>query len=126
SPGCAPSCSPDAASGSRSGVEQLLEDVELDGLQEVRVEAFLLRAPPVLVLAVAGDGDEARVAERRLRAEPARRLVAVAAGEPDVEEHDVGPELGGDGDGGVAGVGDAHPMAGGLEQDLEAERGVDV
>ena len=47
--------------------EDLAELVQVDRLDQVVVEARLLRAAPVLLLAVAGQGDEQQAAERRAR-----------------------------------------------------------
>src|SRR5262245_11954450 len=69
--------------------ERLDEPRRVDGLHEVRVEAGLLGARAVLRLAVAGERDELDPASEAVP-EPARHLVAVDVGQPDVDEHDVG------------------------------------
>ena len=48
-----------------------MSEIEIDGLDQVVVEARGARAPAVLLLAVAGDGDDDGVLADVLLAEPA-------------------------------------------------------
>ena len=70
--------------------DEHLERVEVDGLRQVWIEAGRERTTPVLFATEAGERHEARAAERGVLANPTRHLVAVDAGEPDVDEHHVG------------------------------------
>src|SRR5689334_2269664 len=76
--------------GNSETSQQPAEVVWVDGLDEMGVEAGLFRALPVLRLAIAGERDhEARLRGQEFHAP--RHLVAVEAGQPDVDERDVGP-----------------------------------
>src|SRR4051794_552493 len=70
--------------------DELGEQVEIDGLGDVMVEAGGPRALPVVLLAVAGRGDEHGVPEALIVVEHRGDLVTVQAGQPDVEEEDFG------------------------------------
>src|SRR5690606_23259177 len=67
----------------RNTVEQVLELVEVHGLDEPVVEACLERAGAVLRAPVTRDGHEAHVSRRRARAHANGDVVAVDAGQPD-------------------------------------------
>src|SRR5689334_22950872 len=71
------------------------QGVEIDGFDEVAVEARLVRPPDVVLQAVAGDRDE-EDALGKFRAEFSRELVAVHARQADVGEDGVGPLGSGD------------------------------
>jgi hypothetical protein len=53
------------------------------------------RAHTVAVLAVAGDGHQQGVRRLRVGAQAPRQLGAVHVGQADIEQTDLGPELGG-------------------------------
>src|SRR5262245_57056677 len=77
------------ADAPRSRLQQPPQLLEVHRLGEVQVEAGLARAALVLLLAVAGDRDQARAGERGLVAQRARDGVAVHARQADVAEHDL-------------------------------------
>src|SRR5436309_9483 len=86
-------CGVARSGSSRRPRQHPLQLVDVGRLGEVGVEAGFEGAPPVLLLAVAGEGDEEGGPEIRVGAEGARHAMAVEpAGEADVAEDDVGPE----------------------------------
>src|SRR5436190_9484920 len=89
--------SKDASEGIRASlaqrfVEQRRQLAEHHGLDEVAVEARFLRALAIVGLAPARDGDDRNLARPGRRAQPATDLVAVQAGQAEVEQHRVGTE----------------------------------
>src|SRR6266498_605883 len=64
-----------------------------DRLHQVMVESGILRAPPILLLAVSGQGDENDPRPLLRCSEAASDLVPVHSGQPDVEEYHLGLEL---------------------------------
>ena len=97
-----------------------VEHFRSDGLHEMRVEAGLLRAQPLVRLPPAREGDHVGVLAPGFLADAPGHFVAADLGHPEIEDHDVGPELLGDGDGGltVERVPDVVPRD--LEQDRQA------
>ena len=75
-----------SSSAGSSVRQERKQGVVVERLDEVMVEARFLRAAAVLVLAVAGDGDDDGVLAALFPPEPGRDLVAVHAGKPDVEQ----------------------------------------
>src|SRR6202034_4123825 len=95
--------------------DQRDEGVIIDGLDQVVVEARLSGAEAILVLAVAGDGDDHDIPES-VAAKLACDLIAVHAGQADVEEDEFRPEVEGFGDGGRPVISGANVIAQELEQ----------
>src|SRR5438270_2873536 len=92
---------PGLRSGGGPG-EQEDQGLEIDGLDQVMVEPRLAGPPSVLLMTVAGDGDDAGVPAAVLGPEHAGDLVAVHPRQPDVEQHHLGPERAGRLEGGLA------------------------
>src|SRR6188474_239695 len=89
--------SKDASEGIRTSlaqrfVEQRRELAEHHGLDEVTVEARVLRALAIVGLAPAGDRDDRNLAGPRRGAQPPTDLVAVQARQAEIEQHRVGTE----------------------------------
>src|SRR5437899_5056285 len=84
------------------------------GFGEMGVEARVQARQPVFRLAIAGEGDEDDRLARLASAAPTRDLVAVEAGQADVDQGDVGSHGGGDLD--------ARPAVGGLTNVVAFER----
>src|SRR6266511_5726885 len=73
--------------------DELVQLVQRRGLPEVRLEAGLTGALPILRLRVPAQRDEARRAERRVLPQLARDLVPVHVGQADVADDDLGLQL---------------------------------
>src|SRR4051794_26319297 len=71
--------------GRRRAVEDPEQLIEVDGLDQMSVEPGVRRSLAVLLLPVAGDGDDQLVRCARQQPNPSRHLVAVDVGQPDVE-----------------------------------------
>ena len=99
---------------------------KLTGLTRWWLKPRLLRAVAGLLLPVAGDGDQDRVLAALLPPERGRQLVAVHAGEADVQEHHLGPMLAGRGEGLLAVVGDPDLVARELQEPGHPVRRVHV
>ena len=91
---CADARGAAAAAGGQSRRQQLLQRIRRHRLREVIGEAGLAAAPPVVLLAVAGHGDDPDVAEARDLPNLPRHVVAGDVGQADVEQDDVRAELG--------------------------------
>src|SRR5262249_42504808 len=123
--GCMPGNTPrergSSARGRGIGLgKQDLEVLEVDGLHEVGVEAGLLGTAGVLLLAVASHRDEHDPAEILVLPASAGDLVAVHAGQADVEEDEVGPAAADQFEGGRAVVGHLDILAERAEEDAQA------
>src|SRR5690606_15349756 len=103
-----------AGGGLGGGGEGGEDALELDGFDEVVVEAGAQRALAVFGLAVAGEGDQAHLQAGEL-AGALGDLVAVHDGQADVEQDDVGLELADGAQGAGAVVLDADVVADGGE-----------
>lgn len=77
--------------------DQIIQQLRPHRLDKVVVEACRLRAPPILVPAVAGHGNQQDLLQPRELAQPPRDLVAVHARQPDIQENDLGAEFHGQG-----------------------------
>src|SRR6185503_17790246 len=79
--------------------EQAAQELEVDGFEQVLVEARLARGVAVVFAPRARHGDDAGAGELRVGAQLARDREAVDAGQAQVEEHEIRPhaprELGG-------------------------------
>ena len=101
----------------------LLEDVEVDRLDEVVIEPRLGRAAHVVVLPVARQRDQGGAMVPG-RAEAGRDRVAIHAGQPDVEEHEIGGHGGRRRERGGAVVRNRHLVSEHLEHVTYGVRGV--
>jgi hypothetical protein len=72
-----------------AGVEQAMQDVRLDRLDEVEVEAGLLRPAAVVLLAQAGQGDHQDAPAPGLILDRAGHFVVGDVGQADVQQDDV-------------------------------------
>src|SRR5258706_14327383 len=72
--------------------ENSLERREIDRLGEMRVEARLAGAAPVVLLSPAGLRPQLQIASFLRGAQAARHLEAIHARHAEIEEHDLGPE----------------------------------
>ena len=98
----------------------------LDRLDDVVIEAGLVRAAAILVLAPAGQGDDGGPLQAGLAAEPAADLVAVHAGHADIEQDELGAEVDRLAQGGRPVVGHADLLPGQLQQHAQAHGRVNV
>src|SRR5882724_3271970 len=78
-------------SGGRALAEQALDKTRVRRLDEVQVAPGLLREAPVVVAAIGGDRNDAHAATV-LVAQTARDFEAVQAGQPYVEQDDIGTQ----------------------------------
>ena len=69
------------------------ESPGVNGLDQVRVEARVLRKPAIFGPPVAGDGDKDHPACGFRSAQAARQLTAVKLRQPDVDDGDIGLQL---------------------------------
>ena len=69
------------------------QNLEVDRLDHMVVDASLARPPPVALLAVPGDGDEEQALAVGSTPKPGRQLIAVHSRQADVEQHDPGPKF---------------------------------
>src|SRR5690606_40010276 len=76
----------------RQLLQLVQERFEVDRLDQMPVEARFLRALPVRALTISGDRDELDPVRPGIASEPLGDLVAVEAGQPDVQEYDLGAE----------------------------------
>src|SRR5437773_4551765 len=77
------------ASGHFARHEELLQSSDFHRLDEVRVEASLERACPVLRSTVTADGDQYHVAIAEFTTQRPCNLVSVHAGQSDVQQHEI-------------------------------------
>ena len=73
--------------------QQLRELRSVRRFDEMVVEARVERVLAILLLPIPGDSDQYRLCRPRLCPEPARKRVAVHAGQSDIEQEDIGQLL---------------------------------
>jgi len=72
-----------------------LEELHIERLDKVQIEASLSRPGAILIATVAADGDQQRMLGFRLRAHAARDRVAVRTRHADIQQYEIGMELSG-------------------------------
>ena len=104
--------------------QEVLQNVGFHGLDQMLVKPRLVRAAAVLVLPVAGHGDQAGFGRGWVVTQPAGDPVAVQPRQPDVAEHDIRLPFFCRLDAGWSGVGDSHLIPVKFQQQAQAVGGV--